>query len=1061
MATTKDFVLKVYLTEEDAIKGDKTTPVTTAATSGELITTASEHDLEVGDWIFFTGTVGNASVTDLYHVITVPSATTFTFSTTKGGSAFNISSSTVTLGFVTRSNSLLADGAGYNLNSVNTTIGVSSNAEHKAELGHGGRRGTVISTSGFWTHVNYFYRLESNEPVKKFYIDWDDGEDNDPTSRANYSLKEFDIPQEYAVFEHVYTKHGAFFPKIKVTSPEGYESKYYTASWGATAAAPLASAQVVTIACAADSSDSLNDTWFRIYDGNNQGYHCWVNVDDTSSYKHTTTIPEGFIEVQIDGVETDDTAAEVAAEIQSDLNDLTAFTATVSDNDITLTNNKAGFANYPETANSTHTFAVTTYGAENVVSSIENDPQTAVTGTSRILQVDSVSSPRIPVLCPSNAPPVAVLKLDKTNVLAGIDNEPLGGIDSANVMVYLDGKDFYDANAATINGKLRRAAEVTLANIIDVVWQDQNNIIYKETKGANTQASTTADYVIGTGPINVKKILSVKIRDLREGGPDSTSNLYPNEKIHLVAYENGEDIDLPVGSSVKGGTSPTLCSVSLGNPLATEADPSSIVTVDGSESYSPNSNVSIDKYVFDTGKHTEGASSVIAAISEVKLPSATMFKGLISPYMDESELPNKNISYTFDIGKGEQLDSNHRFYDKEQLIRIQVQDSSRNTKMDDDDLIEYSLLEVDSTRFGSAQSVYYPKFAKPQGVLLVYSTGTGSATWTGLEDRNIQNNNVLIGGDADTAYSLKSTGTAAASIPENFMLFVKDKKFNKIHFNLDNEIIPDVVRRAVATMAVALRVWYSTSGGWKPVDFVDTTEVEKGGAVPFSMTTSGSITFDMPTDWESLSSEDVAAAGTAAPVSHDITGANDPTDHWNFNGHGVLVGFAVTAATNEAVQVVRAHVTNNLHSQVVTVRDPMHVSLSEIPISQSVTYKRGGQYHRIEDRLGRAEIRKIGASGGNITFGGVDLTDGYREKLEGYHRDSVPVFLDIQHKGGDYTRFYGVIQQMSQDQPVGNQYAKFGIELGVSYIIEFTSSGAWTKKISLGGDIADEPKYVF
>ena len=80
MATTKDFVLKVYLTEEDAIKGDKTTPVTTAATATELITTASEHDLEVGDWIFFTGTVGNASVTDLYHVITVPSATTFTFS---------------------------------------------------------------------------------------------------------------------------------------------------------------------------------------------------------------------------------------------------------------------------------------------------------------------------------------------------------------------------------------------------------------------------------------------------------------------------------------------------------------------------------------------------------------------------------------------------------------------------------------------------------------------------------------------------------------------------------------------------------------------------------------------------------------------------------------------------------------------------------------------------------------------------------------------------------------------------------------------------------------------
>ena len=218
----------------------------------------------------------------------------------------------------------------------------------------------------------------------------------------------------------------------------------------------------------------------------------------------------------------------------------------------------------------------------------------------------------------------------------------------------------------------------------------------------------------------------------------------------------------------------------------------------------------------------------------------------------------------------------------------------------------------------------------------------------------------------------------------------------------------------------------------------------------------------MPIDWEALSSEDVQAGGaTPAPVSHDISGAADPTDTWNFNGYGVLVGFAVNAAENTAIKVMRAHVVNNLHSQVVTVRDPMHVSLSEIPIAQSVTYSRGGQYHRIEDRLGRAEIRKIGASGGNVTFGGIDLSDGYREKLEAYHRDNVPVFLDLKHKGGDYTRFYGTITKMSQDNPVGNQFAKFGISLSVSYIIEFTSTGTWTKKISLGGDIADEPKYVF
>ena len=30
----------------------------------------------------------------------------------------------------------------------------------------------------FFTHVKYFFRIESNEPVLEFYIDWDDGEDN-------------------------------------------------------------------------------------------------------------------------------------------------------------------------------------------------------------------------------------------------------------------------------------------------------------------------------------------------------------------------------------------------------------------------------------------------------------------------------------------------------------------------------------------------------------------------------------------------------------------------------------------------------------------------------------------------------------------------------------------------------------------------------------------------------------------------------------------------------------------------------------------------------------------
>ena len=47
---------------------------------------------------------------------------------------------------------------------------------------------------GFWTHEKYFYRIEANEPVTEFYIDWDDGEDNDPNGKANYTSIKFDTP---------------------------------------------------------------------------------------------------------------------------------------------------------------------------------------------------------------------------------------------------------------------------------------------------------------------------------------------------------------------------------------------------------------------------------------------------------------------------------------------------------------------------------------------------------------------------------------------------------------------------------------------------------------------------------------------------------------------------------------------------------------------------------------------------------------------------------------------------------------------------------------------------
>ena len=44
--------------------------------------------------------------------------------------------------------------------------------------------GEQLVNFNFFTHTKYWFRIESNEPVNEFYIDWDDGENNNPKGKA-------------------------------------------------------------------------------------------------------------------------------------------------------------------------------------------------------------------------------------------------------------------------------------------------------------------------------------------------------------------------------------------------------------------------------------------------------------------------------------------------------------------------------------------------------------------------------------------------------------------------------------------------------------------------------------------------------------------------------------------------------------------------------------------------------------------------------------------------------------------------------------------------------------
>ena len=110
-----------------------------------------------------------------------------------------------------------------------------------------------------------------------------------------------------------------------------------------------------------------------------------------------------------------------------------------------------------------------------------------------------------------------------------------------------------------------------------------------------------------------------------------------------------------------------------------------------------------------------------------------------------------------------------------------------------------------------------------------------------------------------------------------------------------------------------------------------------------------------------------------------------------------------------------------------------------------------------------ADLEKIGAEGGSITFGGVDLgsdSTGFN-LMKSYQQNATPVFLDITHENTEITRFFGLVTNMTEDHPTGKATPKWGVTMELSYILELDSNGLIISdgRIPLGGRSAHEPKY--
>ena len=120
-------------------------------------------------------------------------------------------------------------------------------------------------------------------------------------------------------------------------------------------------AQVATITCVADSSNSLDGDYFFIYTAlNATKYHVWFN---TSGGSATNPAPGGSTAVEV-AITTDDTASAVATALASALDALAGFSASASGAVVTVTNAASGYATLPHDGGvaTGFTFALSTEG---------------------------------------------------------------------------------------------------------------------------------------------------------------------------------------------------------------------------------------------------------------------------------------------------------------------------------------------------------------------------------------------------------------------------------------------------------------------------------------------------------------------------------------------------------------------------------------------------------------------------------------------------------------------------------------------------------------------------
>jgi len=940
----------------------------------------------------------------------------------------------------------------------------------------------------FFIFQKYFYRIEATDPVLGFIIDWDDGEDNSP-EKANRQTIKLDTPQYYAIVEHTYTHHGKHYPMIRTISPEGFYSKWYV-SYGAVVANDLKSIETQLLVGGQNeysivSADLPHATGLICrmpeFAPANMPPIGVLKVDRTSVF---SGIDNAVIPVDSNGLP--DGSWKAYAYV-----DRTGGT--------TLSSMTGGIeVIYKTTKDRIIKETITPHSDASAIATraFPADGAAAAGGDGflkEVLSVKLVEMREGTSVSPDRLGPDERIYIQiyedndvATPTLAPLSDNPITFVSLGNPIQTLDRPGF--SVLAEGSQSQTRASNVSLSKY----WFEEGKLagtLRAEPNGA-LQISDAFGFTVDSFAQTVSHLHTYYSFNHHNILLDATTRRFPDEErlYRLQVEDTSASTRIDTSSFyVYGGGIDTNKNIT--EPITTESEVT--LTIESDNALLVGDVIKITPVVGDD----EEMMRVLKINTATEIVVERGFQGTAT----DTYADNGSIFLISDNGR--QGDSLTRSF-IEHFDPTSYYYGNRPVSLLSRALLLYGNIPTGSD-VGGGQDVQWTNRMAQNNI----NSGTYNTDSNGIRDRTGDGFLVFGGvkhgtkteGSTEQNYTELTGGwshnTAGGNDenPQNYILCAKTDKFNKLHIRMNNDYSAIALQLRDSDwyetfdgdeLYINITAWYTAKASsivsqyiWKPLSIVDGTAT---GEYNSSLRRSGTIYFDMPDDWVSIKSSNINGGTWLGPVSEDSTVTehinnfpttiNAPEDIWTEDMYGLLLGLAVneTSGNSSKLSYFRGYSVipyNNSHSQVIKIVDPHHKSLNDVAITSDISLSRAGKYIEITDRIGRTEIRRIGAAGGELTFGGVELSGEFtttKAALLKYQREGTPVYLDVERVNGDFVRVYGVISSMSETFPVGKALPKFGITMKVEYIAEYDSSGDWISSglMALGGEIIDEPKYL-